>query len=123
MASNPRTVDYLLEQMTGAGAVTGRKMFGEYALFCDGKMVALICDDQLFIKPTVAGRAYVGVATEKPPYKGAKPYLWISGDQWDDSDWLTELVRISAAELPLPVKKAKTSKTPAAARRAPRRSG
>ena len=80
-------------------------MFGEYGLFCDGKMVALICDDLLFIKPTLAGRSYLGVVIEKPPYKGAKPYFWISGDRWDDSDWLTELVRLSAAELPLPVKK------------------
>ena len=61
MASNQSTVDYIVEQVAGAGAVTGRKMFGEYALFCDGKMVALICDDQLFIKPTVAGRSYLRV--------------------------------------------------------------
>ena len=85
-------------------------MFGEYAVYYNGKMVALICDDQLFIKPTLAGRAYVGVVTEKPPYEGAKPYFWISGDRWEDGDWLTELVRLSAAELPLPVKKARKPK-------------
>ncbi|HWJ20014.1 MAG TPA: TfoX/Sxy family protein, partial [Geobacterales bacterium] len=100
MATNQSTVDYIVEQIAGAGAVAGRKMFGEYALFCDGKMVALICDDQLYIKPTVAGRSHLSVVIEKPPYKGAKPYFWISGDRWDDSDWLTELVRLSAAELP-----------------------
>ena len=110
MASNQKTVDYIVEQVARAGAVAGRKMFGEYAIFCDSKMVALICDDQLFIKPTVAGRTYIGVVTEKPPYKGAKPYLWISGNHWDDGDWLTELVRVSAAELPLPVKKARKPK-------------
>lgn len=110
MASNQKTVDYIVEQVARAGAVAGRKMFGEYAIFCDGKMVALICDDQLFIKPTIAGRAYIGVVTEKSPYKGAKPYLWISGDHWDDSDWLTKLVRLSAAELPLPVKKTRKPK-------------
>jgi TfoX/Sxy family transcriptional regulator of competence genes len=110
MATNQSTVDYIVEQIAGAGAVAGRKMFGEYALFCDGKMVALICDDQLYIKPTVAGRSHLSVVIEKPPYKGAKPYFWISGDRWDDSDWLTELVRLSAAELPLPVKKSRKRK-------------
>ena len=110
MATNQSTVDYIVEQITGAGAVVGRKMFGEYAVFCDGKMVALICDDQLFIKPTVAGQSHIGSITERPPYKGAKPYFWISGDRWDDSDWLIELVRVSAAELPLPVKKARKRK-------------
>ena len=58
----------------------------------------------------LSGRTYIDVTTEKPPYKGAKPHLWISGDQWDDSDWLTELVRVSAADLPLPVKKARKPK-------------
>ena len=110
MATNQSTVDFIVGQIAGAGAVAGRKMFGEYALFCDGKMVALICDDQLYIKPTNAGRSYLSVVTEKPPYKGAKPYFWISGDRWDDSDWMTALVRLSAAELPLPVKKSRKRK-------------
>ena len=109
MATSQSTVDYIIEQVAGAGAVAGRKMFGEYALFCDGKMVALICDDQLFIKPTVAGRSHLSVVIEKPPYKGAKPYFWISGDRWDDSDGLTKLVRVSAAALPAPaIKKRRT---------------
>ena len=112
MATNQSTVDFIVEQIAGAGNVAGRKMFGEYALFCDGKMVALICDDQLFIKPTTAGRSYLRAVSEKPPYKGAKPYFWISGDQWDDSDWLAELVRLSASELPMPVKKSRKGKAP-----------
>ena len=105
MATKQTTVDYIVEQIAGAGAVAGRKMFGEYALFCDGKMVALICDDQLFIKPTIAGRSHLGLVIEKPPYKGAKPYFWISGDQWDAGERLTELVRVSAAALPAPALK------------------
>ena len=106
MASQPGIVDFIVEQMASAGAVTARKMFGEYAIYCDQRLVALVCDDQLFVKPTVAGRAFIGHVTEAPPYEGAKPYLFISGDQWDDRDWLSRLVRVSAAELPLPVKKA-----------------
>ncbi len=105
MASQKSTVDFIVEQAAKAGAVSSRKMFGEYALFCDGKMVALICDDQLFVKPTAAGRTHIGVPTEAPPYKGAKPCFLISGDKWDDADWLAELIRVSTAELPLPTKK------------------
>ena len=77
-------------------------MFGEYALYCDGKLTALICDDQLYVKPTEAGRAHIGEVTETPPYKGAKPCFLIPGDQWDDRDWLTTLIRVSAAQLPAP---------------------
>jgi TfoX/Sxy family transcriptional regulator of competence genes len=102
MASKQKTVDFILEQIAHAGDVTARKMFGEYAIYCEGKVVALVCDDQLFVKPTKSGKDYVGDAEEAPPYKGAKPCFLISGDQWEDSDWLTELIKITAKELPLP---------------------
>ncbi len=105
MASQQETVDFIVEQSAKAGAVSGRKMFGEYAIYCNGKMVALICDDRLFVKPTNAGRAFIGTPTEASPYKGAKPCFLISGDQWDDADWLAELIKVSTAELPLPKKK------------------
>lgn len=105
MASQQSIVDYIVEQASAAGVVTSRKMFGEYALFCGGKLVALVCDDQLFVKPTQAGRAHIGVPVEAPPYKGAKPCFLIAGERWDDRVWLAELVRGTAAELPVPVKK------------------
>ncbi|NLF52771.1 MAG: competence protein TfoX, partial [Leptolinea sp.] len=64
MGTRKETVDYLLEQMSGAGMLTARKMFGEYAIYCEGKIVALVCDDQLFIKPTAAARAFLGADVE-----------------------------------------------------------
>ena len=64
MSTQQKTVDYILEQSAGAGTITARKMFGEYGMYCDGKVMAFICDDQLFIKPTEAGRAYLGEVTE-----------------------------------------------------------
>ena len=101
MASKVSTVEFLAEQIAAAGAVSARKMFGEYAIYCDGKLTALVCGDQLFVKPTEAGRAHIGEVSEQPPYKGAKPHFLVSGDRWDNRDWLTALIRVSAAELPL----------------------
>ncbi len=40
-------------------------MFGEYALYCDQRVVALICDDQVFVKITDPGKAYVGERYEE----------------------------------------------------------
>jgi DNA transformation protein and related proteins len=105
MASNQDIVDYILEQIAQAGVVHAKKMFGEYAVYCDGKVVALICDDQLFVKPTQAGKAFLGEVEEGYPYPGAKPWFLIAGDGFDDPEWLSELIRISAHELPLPKKK------------------
>lgn len=109
MATDRRTVDYIVEQMAAAGIVTARPMFGEYGVYCDGKMIAIIGDEQLFIKPTPGGRALAADAEEAAPYPGAKPYLRIDAERWEDRDWLADLVRVTTAELPVPkpVKKGK----------------
>ncbi len=101
MASDLSFVEYVRDQMHGAGAVTFKKMFGEYALYIDEKIVALVCDNQLFVKPTVAGRALLGAVTEAPPYPGAKPQLLIT-EQLEDQQLIVELIRATAAELPAP---------------------
>ncbi|HHT8834603.1 competence protein TfoX [Burkholderia cenocepacia] len=107
MASSQSTVDFIVEQIAAAGTVSARKMFGEYGIYCDGRMVALVCDDRLFVKPTPEGRAYLGVCDEAPPYPSAKPHLVIAGDRWDDHEWLSTLIRITAAQVPLPVKRSR----------------
>lgn len=50
MASTPEYVSYLCEQLRGTGTISARPMFGEYGLYWDGKLIGLICDNQLFIK-------------------------------------------------------------------------
>jgi hypothetical protein len=49
MGSRQSIVDAIVLAASGADDVSARKMFGEFALYCDGKLVALICDDQLFV--------------------------------------------------------------------------
>lgn len=101
MASDPGFVEYVLDQLDKDCAVTAKKMFGEYGLFCDGKMFGMICDDRLFVKPTDAGRAFIGNVVEGQPYPGARPIFLIE-DRIDDGKWLSELVRITTRELPRP---------------------
>jgi TfoX/Sxy family transcriptional regulator of competence genes len=109
MASKQKFVDFVLEQIENAGEITVRKMFGEYAIYSDGKMFGLVCDNKLFIKPTKSGREFIGDVVEAPPYEGAKPSFIIE-DKLEDRDWLSELVRISLKELPMPKPKKKKTK-------------
>lgn len=104
MASKQSNVDFVLEQMADAGPVSARKMFGEYAIYCREKIVALFCDDTLFMKPTDAGRAFISEADllEGAPFPGAKPWLHIRGDRCEDGEWLSELVRVTEKALPPP---------------------
>ena len=102
MATRQSTIDLLLEQIAAAGDVSARKMFGEYGVYCDGKIVALVCNDQVFVKPTEKGQVFAQEAELIPAYRGAKPSLLIEADRWEDADWLAELIRITAAERPAP---------------------
>ncbi len=56
MTSDRSTVAFIVDQLSAIGDVSAKPMFGEYGLYCDGKMFGMICDGQLFIKPTVGGR-------------------------------------------------------------------
>jgi TfoX/Sxy family transcriptional regulator of competence genes len=104
MASDQNFVDFVLQQINNVGDVTAKKMFGEYGVYADGKLFGLICDNKLFIKPTIAGRKYIGHVVEAAPYEGAKPSFLIE-EKIDDSRWLTELIKISLQELPAPKSK------------------
>ena len=104
-------MDYIVGQLAMAGQVSARAMFGEFGIYCDGKMVASVCDNQLFVKITRAGKEFCGPCPEAPPYSGAKPNLLIAGDKWDDADWLSALIKITTRELPEPKpKKVKVKK-------------
>lgn len=101
MSTSQNTMDYIIDQLAKAGDVRARKMFGEYALYCDEKVVGLVCDNQLLLKPTAAGKKILGSPVEAPPYPGAKDYYLISDDLIEDRDELAALVRATADEVPL----------------------
>ena len=107
MGSRAETIAHLLDALD-ALPLSARKMFGEYALYLDGKVVALVCDDQLFLKPTAGALAVLSDCPTGAPYRGAKPHLLVT-DALDDPDPVIAALRAIAADLPAPKpKKPKT---------------
>jgi TfoX/Sxy family transcriptional regulator of competence genes len=115
MATEASFAEYICDQLSDVGGVTARKMFGEYGIFRHGKIVALACDNQLFVKPTPEGEAVLVTPIWGPPYPGAKPFFNVS-DLLDDTDTLVRLIEVTDAALPAPKKKA--AKTKAAPKKA-----
>ena len=103
MASKPEFVEYVAEQCGGAGEITYKKMFGEYALYCGGMLFALVCDNEFFVKITDQTKELYPTLPEKHPYDGAKNYFLV--EDLDDRDLLTELVTATCAALPDPKSK------------------
>jgi TfoX/Sxy family transcriptional regulator of competence genes len=104
MSSDKNFVEFIVDQIENAGVITYRQMFGEYAIYCDNKVVALVCDNQLFVKPTGSGRSFIGNVTEAPPYPKAKLYFLID-DKLDDREWISNLIMLTAKDLPAPRQK------------------
>ncbi len=111
MASDLNFVEFVVGQIENSGIISYKKMFGEYALYCNNKVIALICDNQLFVKPTKAGELFIGNVVEASAYPGAKPSFLIN-DQIEDRKWISNLIQITEQELPMPkldlIKKYKT---------------
>jgi TfoX/Sxy family transcriptional regulator of competence genes len=99
MVSDRSFVEFIADQLKDAGQITWKKMFGEYAIYCEAKVVALVCDNRLFVKPTEAGRVFIGNVTEAPPYPGAK-VSFLMDDRVEDREWISKLIRITFEELP-----------------------
>jgi len=100
MASSPDFVQYIADQCARAGEITVKKMFGDYGIYCDGKIFGLICDDSLYLKPTDAVKPLLRVVELRPPYDGARDYYLIA--DVDDRDYLTTLVGETCKALPEP---------------------
>ena len=94
-------IQYVLEQLRPAGDVSARKMFGEYGLYMDGKVMGLICDNQVFLKKTGAGAELLGEdAMQGYAEPGARlSYVF---ENLDDQEFVNQVMRITWEELPFP---------------------
>jgi DNA transformation protein and related proteins len=105
MATQKDTIEFIIEKLREPKRFAARAMFGEYALYVDGKVVALVCDDQLYVKIVLASAALAGVCEQGPPYPGARAHYIVTEEQLSQLDNLREILFDIAAALPAPKKK------------------
>lgn len=115
MATDQDFIDYVAEQLALGERLTHKKMFGEYALYVDEKVVAFACDNSLFVKPSSAA-ALAPNLPQRPPYPGAKDYP-VADELLDDADGLRRLILETAALMPVPKPRAPRKPKSAPARR------
>ncbi|HVL24276.1 MAG TPA: TfoX/Sxy family protein [Thermomicrobiales bacterium] len=109
MSTSKETVAEILDTLAPLN-VRARAMFGEFGLYCDEKIVALICDDTLFLKPSPVSGEILGECETAPPYPGAKDYYVVDQERVDDAEWLRDVVQQTADALPAPKPKVKKQK-------------
>lgn len=109
MTTAPSFVEYVAEQSRLEQRLSFKKMFGEYAVYLDGKVVAFACDNSLFIKPSAETARLTAELPQRPPYPGAKDYP-VADQLLDEPDELRAL--LLATERAMPAAKPKAAAKP-----------
>ena len=105
MSTDQSFVEHIQAQSGLSSDLSYKRMFGEYAIYLQGKVVAFAYDNQLYVKPTEEGKRLLGKVSEHPPYPGAKLYFRID-EETEDRELLRKLFVVTASALPLPKPKA-----------------
>jgi len=105
MRTSIDTIEYILHHLQNVPRFSSRAMFGEYALYADGKVVALVCNDSLYVKILPASKPLEGECEIDAPYPGAKPHYVISEEQVRNLTELPEILFAISASLPVKKKK------------------
>ncbi|MDQ2066365.1 TfoX/Sxy family protein [Xinfangfangia sp. CPCC 101601] len=108
MATQAATIAHILDTLAML-PLTSRKMFGEYALYLEGRTVAFVCDDTLFIKPTPGAKALLPEAEMAPAYPGSKDYI-LGSELLDEPDFCAQVLRAVMQDTPPPKPKAPRKK-------------
>ena len=118
MAVSPEYTDYILEMLEPLEDVSIRRMFGGAGAFCQGLMIALVADDQLYFKVDDDNRErFVEAGCEPFVFKsksgksGAMSYYQAPDFLYDEPDEMVEWARDAfGAALRADAKKSKKKK-------------
>lgn len=105
MATSIDFRDYIFDQVELLGNIQIKKMFGEYGLFYREKMVGVLADNKLYIKPTLEGKELLKEVVMEKFYEQGKPYFLI--EETDDKDFLWRLIIKTYEVLPARIEKKK----------------
>lgn len=110
MSTSAETAAFIEDQLAGLDIRTG-KMFGEYAIYCDNKVVGFITDDTLRIKPSPVDPAVLEGTYPGEAYPGSKMYHCVPGELLENREWLHTAIQATADALPAPLPKRPSKKS------------
>jgi DNA transformation protein and related proteins len=112
MPTQKDTIEFILGKLRDRSRFSARAMFGEYALYADGKVVALVCDDLLYVKILPASKGLERLCEKGEPYPGAKPHYLVEEGQLSTIDSLPAILCALAEAIPEKKSQAKRKRAP-----------
>lgn len=122
MASRKETADFVLQQLGHPGRFTVRYMFGEYAVYADGKTVAFIYNDQLYARVASGSEELAATCEQVPMWPGSRQRYLVTEEELVSNHRLPQILLRMAEQLPLPHSQRKRAKRkqPGKKRKSPR---
>ena len=74
-------------------------MMGGYLVYLNGKLISVICDNELFLRRTPTSDRMLAESELRYPYEGSKTLMHVF-DGFDDKALILELLNGMYAELP-----------------------
>ena len=111
------TIDFILAKLRDSERFSARAMFGEYALYAEGKVVALVCDDRLYVKITPASAQLQKLCEQGEPYPGARPHYLVEEGQLTSIGNLPGILGAIAEAMPAKKKRSSASQKARKSRR------
>lgn len=105
MATRKETADFILGELGRPDRFSLKPMFGEYALYADGKVVGFIADDQLLLKIMPESAALETLCEKTEVFPGSKDYYLVPEDMITGFHKLPRLLLRMAEVLPFPKKR------------------
>jgi len=104
MATTQEYVEFVCEQIKGVGDIRYRKMFGEYVVYVNDKLVMVVVDNEVFVKKLEIVENLMAGAPVGSPYTGAKEHYILD---IEDKELSMEVVRLleEVTLVPKPKKK------------------
>ena len=93
-------MEFILQKLGNDKRFSTRAMFGEYALYADGKVVALICNDLLYVKMLPASADLGEICERDAPYPGAHMHYVVAEEQLSNIENLPEMLFEVAKAVP-----------------------
>lgn len=112
MATSKEFIDYILDCLGQDKSITTKKMFGEYAIYFDKKVVAFVCDNTFFLKINERTTNELEKLKMKlktgPAYPGSKDYYILGEDIFENRKQFLRLLEVCTQAVE-PVKRKKKS--------------
>ena len=111
MATSKETAAFILDQLDRPERFSVKPMFGEFAIYADGKTIGFICDDQLLLKIMPESSLLEDRCERAPAYPGSKDYYLVPEELITGDHHLAAILMRMAAALPPPKARKKKAKS------------